>query len=113
MEHHSTTTTTEVCDREGCPYQGTIADLDRVVFKGNGSPALTVQIANVATKIDTTHKLIVLAILVIPVLMVLFQWGARAAGLVPMTVNSPATIQQPGVSSNRVDQNANIHVTAR
>jgi hypothetical protein len=112
MEHHSTTTTTETCDREGCPYGATIDDLHRVVFVGNGSPALTVQISNLATKIDTTHKLIVLAILLIPVLMILFQWGAKATGMFPVVVNAPSQIQRPGVSSNQKPQDAGIPTIA-
>jgi hypothetical protein len=108
MEHHSTTTTTETCDRGGCPYGTTIDDLHRVVFVGNGSPALTVQISNLATKIDTTHKLIVLAMLIIPVLMILFQWGAKAAGFIPVSINTPPTVSQPGVSSIQKPQDAGI-----
>jgi hypothetical protein len=112
MEHHSTTTTTETCDRGGCPYGTTIDDLHRVVFVGNGSPALTVQISNLATKIDTTHKLIVLAMLIIPVLMILFQWGAKATGMIPVVLNSLEQIQRTGVSSNQKPQDAAVPTIA-
>ena len=69
------------CEREDCPFQETISDLDKTVFKGNGSPALTVQISNLATKIDTTRNLILAAFVGIPVILLLLQWGLHALGV--------------------------------
>ena len=76
MQHESMT-----CDRDDCPYQETITDLDKTVFKGNGSPALTVQIGNLATKIDTTRNLVIAAFVGIPVILVLLQWALHALGV--------------------------------
>jgi len=71
----------EMCDNPSCPFSKTITDLDRTVFKGNGAPALTVQISNLATKIDTTQRLVIAAIGAIPIVLMLLQWGASAMGL--------------------------------
>ena len=71
----------EVCEREDCPFSKTISDLDKTVFKGNGTPALTVQISNLATKIDTTRNLVLGAFVGIPVILMVFQWALRAMGI--------------------------------
>jgi hypothetical protein len=70
---------TEACTMDGCPFHGTIEDLDRAVFKGNGSPALTVQISNLSTKISTTQKLILAECVIVPaaitIIELLFRLG--------------------------------------
>jgi hypothetical protein len=66
-----------VCEVEGCPYQETISNLNKTVYIGNGSPALTVQIGNLATKIDTTRNLILAEVVIIPVLIGLIELGMK------------------------------------
>jgi hypothetical protein len=69
------------CDKEECPFNETIGDLKKVVFVGNGTPPLTVQIGNLATKIDTTRNLVLAAFVVIPVIFTLLQWALHALGV--------------------------------
>ena len=64
-----------------CPHKDMILSLHKTVYIGNGTPALTVQISNLATKIDTVQRLIAGAIVGIPAIYLLFQWTLHAMGV--------------------------------
>ena len=93
----------DFCNRETCPFHDTIADLDKAVFKGNGKPGLLERMGNIEVKLDTIGRLIMASFVIIPVLFLLLQWGAKAIGWnpgvskqeVPTTISATQTAREP------------------